>query len=219
MSHKIFYDQIGARIQGLRQYYNISLEALAQWMNVTPCYLNMLEHGHECPLVNRYAVISKAFDIPLDYMFTGKLVKLVNYQSLAATVSCTADTADTADISSISSISNTSSPASNPAITRFSDAPPVLRCNDKARYTLECYNNFTVGNRIHKLRLHNGFSLEELANQLEIIPLHLYIIEYGKMIGADPKVILMLSRIFNVSTDYLVFGEDDVRINRLVLEA
>ena len=199
MSNKSFYEQIGARIQGLRHYYSVSLEALARWMDVPPYYLHRLELGNEYSLVNRYAVISKAFDIPLDYLFTGKLVRLVNHQSLAATASYI------------------SSPAYNSINSRFMDLPPILKHNEKAHYTLQCYDILAVGNRIHKLRLLYGFSLEELANQLGVIPLHLDIIEYGKIIGAGSKEILMLSKIFDVATDYLVFGEDDMRINRLAL--
>ena len=62
-----------------------------------------------------------------------------------------------------------------------------------------------IGNRIRKLRLERGYSSEELAVMLDIDTEMLLLLEQGRMRLFVDNV-SKLAIIFNVSTDYIIYG-------------
>jgi len=68
--------------------------------------------------------------------------------------------------------------------------------------------NKEIGKRIQALRLTEGYSMERLAELLEIGLSLLESIESGE---SEPSVkhLMGLSNIFDVSLDYLVFGDSE----------
>ena len=68
--------------------------------------------------------------------------------------------------------------------------------------------NAAIGKRIQALRLTEGYSTERLAELLEVPPQFLASVEQSE---CEPPVKLLagVSNIFNVSLDYLVFGDSE----------
>ena len=63
--------EVGERIRAMRKSANISLEALAKYLNITADYLRAIENGRSSTKVSRYIAIAKSFNVSLDYLFTG----------------------------------------------------------------------------------------------------------------------------------------------------
>lgn len=66
--------------------------------------------------------------------------------------------------------------------------------------------NSEIGNRIHKLREEKGYTKEELAEIVGISVSHIYQIENSKR-GFTTWILHHLSQVFDVSTDYLIYGQ------------
>jgi len=68
--------------------------------------------------------------------------------------------------------------------------------------------NKEIGKRIQALRLTEGYSTERLAELLEVPPSLLLSVEQSE---CEPSVKLLagVGNIFNVSLDYLVFGDGE----------
>lgn len=62
------------------------------------------------------------------------------------------------------------------------------------------------GERIHRLRMKNGFTQESIAETLNIDRSFYSRIESGKK-GASVDLLIQLSALFNVSLDYLILGK------------
>ena len=65
----------------------------------------------------------------------------------------------------------------------------------------------TIGLRIHSLRKSKGITQEELAGLLHVGKSTISQYETGRRVPSDETKIV-LAGIFNVSVDYLIFGED-----------
>ena len=63
------------------------------------------------------------------------------------------------------------------------------------------------GKRIRQLRMTQGYTQEEVAEQLNMDRSYYSRLESGKR-GCSVDMLVHLSTLFNVSLDYLVFGED-----------
>ena len=68
------------------------------------------------------------------------------------------------------------------------------------------FNQAEFGQRIKELRTMKGLTQEELAYRLNIGHVHMNSIECGRK-GCSIDLILELSELFNVSTDYLLKGQ------------
>ena len=69
------------------------------------------------------------------------------------------------------------------------------------------FNQVEFGRRIKELRTDKGITQEELASELNISHEHMNKIERGRN-GCSIDLLLDLSAYFEVSTDYLLKGED-----------
>ena len=78
MSNLQTYKEIGERIRAMRKSANISMEALAKYLNITADYLRAIENGRSSTKVSRYIAIAKIFDVSLDYLFTGTVYDDLN---------------------------------------------------------------------------------------------------------------------------------------------
>jgi len=68
--------------------------------------------------------------------------------------------------------------------------------------------NKEIGQRIRKLRISHGISMDELSSKLGITQGFLGLVERGER-GASVRRLVAFSEIFNVSLDYLVSGKDN----------
>ena len=94
----------------------------------------------------------------------------------------------------------------------------VFSCS--AERTGEMYfNQVEFGQRIKEQRNRMGLTQEELALRLNIGHIHMNSIECGRK-GCSIDLILELSELFNVSTDYLLKGQinTNVETKELLLE-
>ncbi|MCP4163138.1 MAG: helix-turn-helix transcriptional regulator [Deltaproteobacteria bacterium] len=62
--------------------------------------------------------------------------------------------------------------------------------------------------KLKELRLEKGWTQEELADSLKIHRMRVSVYERGKA-TPETKVLIKMSEIFNVSLDYLVFGNKE----------
>lgn len=62
------------------------------------------------------------------------------------------------------------------------------------------------GRRIRNLRINNGYSMQDLANKLGVTKSSINMWENGSSIPKD-NILIALSKIFNVSIDYLLGNE------------
>ena len=69
------------------------------------------------------------------------------------------------------------------------------------------YDMKQSGKRIRQLRMTQGYTQEEVAEQLNMDRSYYSRLESGKR-GCSVDMLVHLSTLFNVSLDYLVFGED-----------
>ena len=79
------------------------------------------------------------------------------------------------------------------------------------------FNQVEFGQRIKEERNRLGLTQEELAEQLNIGPVHVYNIENGRK-GCSIDLLLDFAELFEVSTDYLLTGRknaDEVMKGRL----
>ena len=67
------------------------------------------------------------------------------------------------------------------------------------------YDTKRSGERIRQLRIHNGYTQEELSGLLNMDRSYYSRIESGKR-GCSVDVLVHLSELLDVSLDYLVFG-------------
>ena len=81
------------------------------------------------------------------------------------------------------------------------------------------FNQVEFGQRIKEQRTKMGLTQEELAFRLNIGHIHMNSIECGRK-GCSIDLILELSELFNVSTDYLLKGQinTNVETKELLLE-
>ena len=68
------------------------------------------------------------------------------------------------------------------------------------------YDMKKSGERIHQLRIQNGFTQEKIANALNIDQSYYGRIETGKR-GCPVELFVQLSVLFGVSLDYLILGK------------
>ena len=71
------------------------------------------------------------------------------------------------------------------------------------------FNQVEFGQRIKKERTRLGLTQEELAEQLNIGPVHVYNIENGRK-GCSIDLLLEFAELFEVSTDYLLTGRGNM---------
>ena len=69
--------------------------------------------------------------------------------------------------------------------------------------------DITTGKQIRHLRTQSGMTQEELAEQLNIGPVHVYNIESGRK-GCSIDLLLEFAELFEVSTDYLLTGKGNM---------
>ena len=69
------------------------------------------------------------------------------------------------------------------------------------------YDMKQSGKRIRQLRMTQGYTQEEVAEQLNMDRSYYSRLESGKR-GCSVDMLVHLSTLFNVSLDYLVFSED-----------
>ena len=62
------------------------------------------------------------------------------------------------------------------------------------------------GRRIRKLRIDKGYSMQDLANELNVTKSSINMWENSNSIPKD-NILIALSKIFNVSIDYLLGNE------------
>ena len=67
--------------------------------------------------------------------------------------------------------------------------------------------NSVFGNRVKKLRLDNGYSMQDLANKINVTKSSINMWENGGSIPKD-NILIELSKLFNVSIDYLLGNEE-----------
>ena len=67
-------------------------------------------------------------------------------------------------------------------------------------------NSSIFGSRIKKLRMDNGYSMQELANKLNVTKSSVNMWENGGSIPKD-NILIEISKIFDVSIDYLLGNE------------
>lgn len=70
MSQSAIKQTIGENIRYIRQQRNMSLEDLAEIINVTPGFLGLVERGQRGTDISKLADIAKSFDVTLDYLTT-----------------------------------------------------------------------------------------------------------------------------------------------------
>ena len=63
------------------------------------------------------------------------------------------------------------------------------------------------GKRVKKLRIDNGYSMQELANKLNVTKSSINMWENSNSVPKD-NILIALSKIFNVSIDYLLGNEE-----------
>ena len=77
------------------------------------------------------------------------------------------------------------------------------------------------GERIHQLRIREGYTQSELASKLNIDRSFLSHVESGKK-GCSVDLLVQLSNLFSVSLDYLALGKDKLstkeRIEELIAD-
>ena len=71
------------------------------------------------------------------------------------------------------------------------------------------FNQVEFGQRIKEERNRLGLTQEELAEQLNIGPVHVYNIESGRK-GCSIDLLLEFAELFEVSTDYLLTGKGNM---------
>lgn len=67
--------------------------------------------------------------------------------------------------------------------------------------------NSIFGNRVKKLRIDNGYSMQDLANKINVTKSSINMWENGGSIPKD-NILIELSKLFNVSIDYLLGNEE-----------
>ena len=67
--------------------------------------------------------------------------------------------------------------------------------------------NSVFGNRVKKLRLDNGYSMQDLAKKINVTKSSINMWENGGSIPKD-NILIELSKLFNVSIDYLLGNEE-----------
>ncbi|SET28996.1 DNA-binding transcriptional regulator, XRE-family HTH domain [Natronincola peptidivorans] len=68
-------------------------------------------------------------------------------------------------------------------------------------------NYISIGKKIRQERMMRNFTLEQLAEILDLSPSYMGLIERGQR-GISIETLCKLSIAFNVSTDYLLFSND-----------
>ncbi|MCL2399051.1 MAG: helix-turn-helix domain-containing protein [Defluviitaleaceae bacterium] len=63
--------EIGRRIRELRVSYNLSIDRLAEMLEITPGFLGLVERGERGATIERLTSLSKIFRVPLDYLVLG----------------------------------------------------------------------------------------------------------------------------------------------------
>ena len=63
---------IGARIRKLRKFYRISVDCLAERLNISPAHLRLIEKGQRNTGIQGYIEISNLFHVSLDYLLAGR---------------------------------------------------------------------------------------------------------------------------------------------------
>ena len=71
------------------------------------------------------------------------------------------------------------------------------------------FNQVEFGQRMQEARKLAGMTQEELAEQLNIGPVHVYNIENGRK-GCSIDLLLEFAELFEVSTDYLLTGRGNM---------
>lgn len=66
--------------------------------------------------------------------------------------------------------------------------------------------NSIFGNRVKKLRIDKGYSMQDLANKINVTKSSVNMWENGGSIPKD-NILIELSKLFNVSIDYLLGNE------------
>lgn len=66
--------------------------------------------------------------------------------------------------------------------------------------------NSVFGKRVKKLRIDNGYNMQELANKINVTKSSINMWENGGSIPKD-NILIELSKLFNVSIDYLLGNE------------
>ena len=67
--------------------------------------------------------------------------------------------------------------------------------------------NSIFGNRVKKLRIDNGYSMQDLANKINVTKSSINMWENGGSIPKD-NILIELSKLFNVSIDHLLGNEE-----------
>ncbi len=73
-------------------------------------------------------------------------------------------------------------------------------------------SNIDIGNRIRELRKESGYTQEQLAEYADISVDFLGLIETGRS-GMKTQTLARVATIFNVTTDYLIFGTTPYKEN------
>lgn len=76
------------------------------------------------------------------------------------------------------------------------------------------YDMKKSGERIHQLRIQNGFTQEKIANALNIDQSYYGRIETGKR-GCPVELFVQLSVLFGVSLDYLILGKSNNGLSKV----
>ena len=74
---------LGSRIAALRRNAGMSQAALAKRLCVTPSTVGMYEQGRRSPSYDTLIMLSKEFDVSVDYLLTGALHTRNEFQNTA----------------------------------------------------------------------------------------------------------------------------------------
>ena len=72
MTTRQLRDKVGKRIKEEREARNMSVEELANLLNISTSYLNLIERGERGTVQMRLYRLSQIFGLPIDALFDGK---------------------------------------------------------------------------------------------------------------------------------------------------
>lgn len=69
MANKVLYKKLGTKIRSFRKEKDLTIEHLAELVNIHECFLGELERGRKKPSIDTLVKLAKVLDVDLYLLF------------------------------------------------------------------------------------------------------------------------------------------------------